>query len=144
MLEFIFKYWIEFLFGIVIAIGSYMIKRTLKSFRQERAEEKETFLNGIKKEIRAEFELSNKRETELADQIKVLKAGLLSIQGRTFKSNCRRLLDQNHDITLEEYEEITKDHEAYNSLGGNHNGDQLYLLVRKKVENSWANRDINT
>ena len=138
MLEFILKYWIEFLFGIVIAIGSYMIKRTLKSFRQERAEEKETFLNGIKKEIRAEFERSNKRETELADQIKVLKAGLLSIQGRTFKSNCRRLLDQNHDITLEEYEEITKDHEAYNSLGGNHNGDQLYVLVRKKVEDSWA------
>ena len=138
MLEFILKYWIEFLFGIVIAIGSYMIKRTLKSFRQERAEEKETFLNGIKKEIRAEFERSNKRETELAEQIKVLKAGLLSIQGRTFKSNCRRLLDPNHDITLEEYEEITKDHEAYNSLGGNHNGDQLYVLVRKKVEDSWA------
>ena len=34
MLEFVLKYWIEFLFGGVIAIGSYMIKRTLKSFRQ--------------------------------------------------------------------------------------------------------------
>lgn len=138
MLEFVLKYWIEFLFGGVIAIGSYMIKRTLKSFRQERAEEKEAFLEGIKDEIRAEFERSNKKETELAEEIKVLKAGLLSIQGRTFKSNCRRLLDPDHDISLEEYEEITKDHDAYNSLGGNHNGDQLYQLVRKKVEDSWA------
>jgi hypothetical protein len=138
MLEFVLKYWIEFLFGGVIAIGSYMIKRTLKSFRQERADEKEAFLEGIKGEIRAEFERSNKKETELAEEIKVLKAGLLSIQGRTFKSNCRRLLDPDHDISLEEYEEITKDHEAYNSLGGNHNGDQLYQLVRKKVEDSWA------
>jgi hypothetical protein len=138
MLEFVLKYWIEFLFGGVIAIGSYMIKRTLKSFRQERADEKEAFLEGIKDEIRAEFERSNKKETELAEEIKVLKAGLLSIQGRTFKSNCRRLLDPDHDISLEEYEEITKDHEAYNSLGGNHNGDQLYQLVRKKVEDSWA------
>ena len=138
MLEFVLKYWIEFLFGGVIAIGSYMIKRTLKSFRQERADEKEAFLEGIKDEIRAEFERSNKKETELAEEIKVLKAGLLSIQGRTFKNNCRRLLDPDHDISLEEYEEITKDHEAYNSLGGNHNGDQLYQLVRKKVEDSWA------
>jgi hypothetical protein len=138
MLDFVLKYWIEFLFGSVIAIGSYMIKRTLKSFRQERADEKEAFLEGIKDEIRAEFERSNKKETELAEEIKVLKAGLLSIQGRTFKSNCRRLLDPDHDISLEEYEEITKDHEAYNSLGGNHNGDQLYQLVRKKVEDSWA------
>ena len=138
MLEFVLKYWIEFLFGGVIAIGSYMIKRTLKSFRQERADEKEAFLKGIKDEIRAEFERSNKKETELAEEIKVLKAGLLSIQGRTFKSNCRRLLDPGHDISLEEYEEITKDHDAYNSLGGNHNGDQLYQLVRKKVEDSWA------
>ena len=138
MLEFVLKYWIEFLFGLVIAIGSYMIKRTLKSFRQERADEKEAFLEGIKDKIRAEFERSNKKETELAEEIKVLKAGLLSIQGRTFKSNCRRLLDPDHDISLEEYEEITKDHDAYNSLGGNHNGDQLYQLVRKKVEDSWA------
>ena len=138
MLEFVLKYWIEFLFGGVSAIGSYMIKRTLKSFRQERADEKEAFLEGIKDEIRAEFERSNKKETELAEEIKVLKAGLLSIQGRTFKSNCRRLLDPDHDISLEEYEEITKDHDAYNSLGGNHNGDQLYQLVRKKVEDSWA------
>ena len=138
MLEFVLKYWIEFLFGLVIAVGSFMIKRTLQSYRQERADEKESLLNGIKAEIRAEFERSNKKENELAEQIKVLKAGLLSIQGRTFKSNCRRLLDPDHEISLEEYEEITKDHDAYNSLGGNHNGDQLYMLVRKKVEDSWA------
>lgn len=138
MLEFVLKYWIEFLFGVVIAVGSFMIKRTLKSYRQERADEKDSLLKGIKAEIRAEFERSNKKENELADQIKILKTGLLSIQGRTFKSNCRRLLDPDHEISLEEYEEITKDHEAYNSLGGNHNGDQLYILVRKKVEDSWA------
>ena len=138
MLEFVLKYWIEFLFGVVIAVGSFMIKRTLQSYRQERADERESLMRNIKAEIRAEFERSNKKENELAEQIKVLKAGLLSIQGRTFKSNCRRLLDPDHEISLEEYEEITKDHDAYNSLGGNHNGDQLYMLVRKKVEDSWA------
>lgn len=138
MLEFILKYWIEVLFGAVIAIGGYMVKRTLKSYRQERLEEKNAFLESIKKEISAEFERSNTRETELAGEIKTLKAGLLSIQGRAFKNNCKRLLDPDHEISLEEYEEITKDHDAYNSLGGNHNGDELFILVRKKVEESWV------
>lgn len=138
MLEFILKYWIEVLFGAVIAIGGYMVKRTLQSYRQERLEEKNAFLESIKKEISAEFERSNSRETELAGEIKTLKAGLLSIQGRAFKNNCKRLLDPDHEISLEEYEEITKDHDAYNSLGGNHNGDELFILVRKKVEESWV------
>jgi hypothetical protein len=138
MLEFILTYWIEVLFGAVIAIGGYMVKRTLKSYRQERLEEKNAFLESIKKEISAEFERSNSKETELAGEIKTLKAGLLSIQGRAFKNNCKRLLDPDHEISLEEYEEITKDHDAYNSLGGNHNGDELFILVRKKVEESWV------
>lgn len=138
MLEFILNYWIEVLFGAVIAIGGYMVKRTLKSYRQERLDEKNAFLKSIKKEISAEFERSNSKETELAGEIKTLKAGLLSIQGRAFKNNCKRLLDPDHEISLEEYEEITKDHDAYNSLGGNHNGDELFILVRKKVEESWV------
>ena len=138
MLEFILNYWIEVLFGAVIAIGGYMVKRTLKSYRQDRLDEKNAFLESIKKEISAEFERSNSKETELAGEIKTLKAGLLSIQGRAFKNNCKRLLDPDHEISLEEYEEITKDHDAYNSLGGNHNGDELFILVRKKVEESWV------
>lgn len=144
MVDFILRYWIEVLFGLVVAAGSFVVKRTLTSFKQERANEKKEFLEGIQKEIRAEFERSNKKEIELQNEIKTLKSGLLSVQGRMFKSDCKKLLEEDHEITLEEYEEITRDHHAYNSLGGNHNGDQLYLLVRKKVENSWANRDINT
>ena len=138
MSDFILKYWIEFLFGGVIAIGSFIIKRTLKSFRLERAQEKETFLQGIKDQISAEFKRSAQKENELAAEIKILKAGMLSMQGRVFRNNCERLLDPSHEITLEEYEEITKDHEAYNSLGGNHTGDELFKLVRKKVEDSWT------
>lgn len=137
MLEFIIKYWLEFVFGLVIAVGGYVIKRTLKSYHQERTDEKKEFLKEIQKEIQKEFERSNKREIELQNEIKTLKAGLLSIQGRAFKATCRKLLEEDHEISLEEFEEVSKDHDAYNSLGGNHNGDQLFQLVRKKVEYSW-------
>lgn len=69
-------------------------------------------------------------------ELKYLKAGLLSMQGKQFKENCRKLLEDEHVITFEEWEEIDADHEAYNGLGGNHNGDYLYELVKKKVEHS--------
>ena len=138
MLEFILQYWIEFLFGLVITAGGFIIRRILKSYKQERVEEKKEFLKEIQKEIKSEFTGRDQKDIEFQNEIKALKNGLLSIQGRTFKASCKKLLEEGHEITLEEYEEITKDHDAYNSLGGNHNGDQLYRLVRQKVENSWT------
>lgn len=138
MLEFILQYWVEFLFGLVVAAGGFIIRRILKSYKQERAEEKKEFLEEIQRKIKSEFTERDQKDVELQSEIKALKNGLLSIQGRTFKANCKKLLEEDHEITLEEYEEITKDHDAYNSLGGNHNGDQLYRLVRQKVENSWT------
>lgn len=63
-----------------------------------------------------------------------LKRGLLSVQGRQFKADCKRLLDPNHVITIEEFQQINEDHEAYHALGGNHNGDAIFELVKKKAE----------
>lgn len=70
----------------------------------------------------------------LAKDLSGIKAGMLSMQGKEFRANCRKLLAEDHEITLDEWEEIDADHEAYNSLGGNHRGDQLYSLVKKKAE----------
>ena len=66
------------------------------------------------------------------DEMKSIKQGMLSVQGRNFKSDCRALLADEHVISLMEYENITADHETYNSLGGNHEGDALYDLVNAK------------
>ena len=38
-----------------------------------------------------------------------------------------------HTISLDEWEEIDADHEAYNRLGGNHKGDELFRLVKEKA-----------
>ena len=54
------------------------------------------------------------------------------MQGKVFKGDCRRLLEPNHIITEEEYEDIVADHKSYNGLGGNHIGDSLFLSVMKK------------
>lgn len=76
-----------------------------------------------------------------SNQLNTLKAGLLSMQGKEFRNNCRRLLDKTHAITLDEWEEINTDHEAYNGLGGNHRGDELFELVRKKAEGQLTKSD---
>ena len=63
-----------------------------------------------------------------------LRAGLLSIQGKSFKEKCHELLNNEHKITIEELENITKDHEAYKGLGGNHEGDTLFNLIIEKAK----------
>lgn len=74
--------------------------------------------------------------TVVSGELNALKAGLLSIQGKEFRDNCRKLLEPEHIITIDEWEELDADHEAYNGLGGNHKGDNLFDLVKKKFENT--------
>ena len=92
-------------------------------------------------ESKADDEVLQKQISNLSNEMKSLKKGLLSIQGKEFKANCRKLLEDGHEITLDEWEEIDADHEAYNGLGGNHKGDQLYGLVKKKEEKNIKKRN---
>lgn len=87
-----------------------------------------------RKESKADDAVLQQQIHTLSDEMGYLKAGLLSLQGKEFRADCRRLLEDGHEITLDEWEEIDADHEAYNGLGGNHKGDSLFELVRKKVE----------
>lgn len=76
-------------------------------------------------------------ESEISDTRKALDSimkGLLSVQGRQFKKHCRELLEKGHEITTAEYEEIVSDHEAYNGLKGNHEGDALFDAVEVKYK----------
>lgn len=66
--------------------------------------------------------------------MEVVTSGILSIQGIHFRSSCRLLLDPSHVITIDEFEQITHDHETYNKLGGNHIGDALFKQVEIKFQ----------
>lgn len=66
------------------------------------------------------------------NNLTALTEGILSIQGRQFKEECRALLENDHEITLKEFEYITNEHRIYNALRGNHDGDDLYNLVETK------------
>lgn len=83
----------------------------------------------------------NERDEQLLEEDKkiyaemdVIKDGMLSIQGRAFKADCRRLLEEGHTITLKEYEDLLAEHIVYNGLGGNHEGDGLFSMVQAKYQ----------
>lgn len=156
MLDFIFKYWVEFLFGIIAVGITAFFKQFFAMYKKEHARAQEELCTKLSKEITENFDkahketlvaydLSQKDDKKLQtqidfmqDEMKSVKKGLLSVQGKQFKEECRRLLEDGHDITLDEFQELDTDHEAYNALGGNHNGDHLFDLVKKKVENTLA------
>lgn len=91
-------------------------------------------LEAGREESKSDDAVLEKEISALEKNITALTAGVLSMQGKEFKNNCRKLLAEDHVITLDEWEELDKDHTAYNGLGGNHKGDHLFSLVKKKVE----------
>ena len=194
MVEFIIKYWIEFVFGLV-TLGLGAIAKYYHSLAKEHKKTKEeAFMTKIHEDIESSFKkatttsleqvvdlnkqavqenlnrfnlistkmaehekeakteynkmfsklhteiedvksCSDNNEKALTDSLVVLTEGVLNIQGRDFKKACRELLDPNHNITEEEYEEISHDHDVYKKLGGNHNGDTLFEAVKAKYQN---------
>lgn len=143
------KYWIEVVFGLLVAGGGWFIKRYFSLETMRRQKEQDEFYNKIKNEINREHENSLKDDEALHTEVNglsvvlnSLKKGLLSVQGRQFKADCKKLLAVDHIMTIEEYQQINEDHQAYHALGGNHNGDALFELVKKKAEKEVNIEDI--
>lgn len=80
--------------------------------------------------------LIEKKIDTLEDNLNTLKDGILSLQRKEFKEECRRLLNQKESITYEQYTILQREHTVYNSLGGNHEGDQLFKLASMRYANT--------
>ena len=161
----IIKYIVEGILALICGAIAFFVKRYINFEKKERKREQQEYREQIKAEIKTSSEKLvkevmkkstegdqqlqqqvNDLKTELDntqnkisainDETSALKAGMLSMQGKEFRASCSALLEENHVITLDEWEEIDADHEAYNRLGGNHKGDSLFELVKKKFENS--------
>ena len=110
-----------------------LVKQSQDTYIEITTKVQEAMLTG-RDESKADDAYLQGQISEMSSELGFLKAGLLSIQGKEFRENCRKLLADDHEITLDEWEDIDADHEAYNGLGGNHKGDHLYELVKKKAE----------
>ncbi len=164
MPEFILKYWVEVVFGLIVSGLSFACRRYWKLWRAEqqhqKTEEQEAFYNGILEKIDERFEKmneclkeTNNRITALDDKVeqkinevrkdvqssdaqqKILKEGLLSVQGNNFKRQCKALLEPTHKISETEWLQHQIDFEAYERLGGNDDGHDLHNAVAHKYYN---------
>lgn len=140
MLEFIAQYWLQFLLTLITGGLTLLCKKFWSLYQAEKKHQKtkewEAFYQGLKDTIKEGSEESKRGDAALQEQIDIMKGGILSIQKKNFKQDCRELLKEEHEITLEEFEAIQEDHNIYNSLGGNHDGDTLFDMVKKKATNN--------
>ncbi len=161
IIETIVKYWLQFALGIIASgltgLCSYFYHLYKKEKMATRAESEARFIKDVKdlisdnnrdimKVIREEEIASEKSDEKINSQMEqihqnltILTEGMLSIQGRQFKDECRALLKDNHIITLQEFENLSNEHRIYNCLKGNHEGDSLFSLVKVKYEAGLAN-----
>lgn len=85
--------------------------------------------------VKESDEKSIEEDKKIHKEIDVIREGMLSVEGRAFRNECRRLLENDHIITFNEYEAILAEHITYNNLGGNHEGDGLFSMVQAKYQN---------
>lgn len=140
MVEFIIKYWIEFLLGLITTALSFACKKFYKLYQSEKqhqkTKEQTAFYDDLKETIREVGKEALEGDQKLQEQINKITSGVLSIQGKNFKQDCRELLKEGREITLTEFEAIQEEHNVYQTLGGNHDGDTLFEMVVKKATRS--------
>ena len=138
LLDFVIKYWVEFAFGLIVTGGGYFIRRYLKMRENEQNIERTKFYDNFKKDIFIKYDEIKKEsengDLELQKQLDLLRKGILSLQKKEFFKECQALLEEDHELTLDEYQQCIEDHDAYNGLKGNHRGDSLFALVEEKAK----------
>ena len=157
-LAFVEEYWLTFLFGLIATVLSGWIlkmkgvftkgKETLKNeedkkiLKKAKKTSEEKDLQLLKKIQQIDTKnimatnLIAERLTNTELTLERLRKGVLSLQGKQFKNDCRYWLQDDKVLTLDKYTELENEHEVYNSLGGNHEGDVLFNLIEEKYKNS--------
>ena len=161
MVEFILKYWVEVLFGIVVTVGGFLLKHHFKLFKESLDHKMEERDDKLLEKMTKVLTVSNKtiqdsidklrsdtkddidgiyvELVDLKDDIKdvrkdveSIRRGVLDIQGPQFKAKCKEVLQDSHQITVDEWLALKKEYEIYTGMGGNSDGSELYNLVHEK------------
>lgn len=148
ILEWLGKYWLEWLCGLVATGALFFAKHYIKIQRQvneEKWKDKEKKMcgkiittledriQGVEDKSAAEDVIIHKELDKIHSEVDTVESGILSIQGKQFREMCENLLKQDY-ITIEEYEEFEEEYAVYKSLGGNHRGDSLHARVVAKCD----------
>ena len=159
--EFILKYWVEVLFGIIVTVGGFLLKHHFKLLKESLDHKMEERDDKLLEKMTKVLTASNKtiqdsidklrsdtkddidgvyaELVDLKDDIKdvrkdveSIRRGVLDVQGPQFKAKCKEVLQDSHQITVDEWLALKKEYEIYTGMGGNSDGSELYNLVHEK------------
>ena len=148
ILEWLGKYWLEWLCGLIATGVLFFAKHYIKIQRQvneEKWKDKEKNMcgkiittledriQGVEDKSAAEDVIIHNELDEIHSEVDTIESGILSVQGKQFREMCEDLLKQDY-ITVEEYEKFEEEYAVYKGLGGNHRGDSLHARVVAKVD----------
>lgn len=134
-------------------IGS-IVKNNLEIMTNRQNSFEERIENGVFAKVEEKEEEFNKEEKTLLEKMTTLsgqiensikaadirKQGLLYLYKKNFLEDCERLLESEHIITHDEYEDICQAHKHYKDLGGNHQGDILFKAIEEKYLKAQKNK----
>ena len=125
LIEFIAKYWLEVLFGLICSGVALSVKHHLKLAKLDKERHEQDLIGSIEKKLDKQSEnmqaqmkecygnlisvvndynqKSIEADKHIHGEIDAIKDGMLSIESRAFKNDCHRLLDHNHVILIDEY-----------------------------------------
>ena len=69
---------------------------------------------------------------DVRKDVESIRRGVLDVQGPQFKAKCKEVLQDSHQITVDEWLALKKEYEIYTGMGGNSDGSELYNLVHEK------------
>lgn len=159
--EFILKYWVEVLFGIVVTGGGFLLKHHFKLFKESLDHKMEDRDDKLLDKVAKLLAAGNKTIQESIDKLRSdtkddidgvyvelvdlkddikdirkdvesIRRGVLDVQGPQFKTKCKEVLQDSHQITVDEWLALKKEYEIYTGMGGNSDGSELYKLVHEK------------
>ena len=142
-MEFIAKYWLEFVFGL-IALGMTGVAKhfynlvkdgkQLRKNKEEKSQDDKTAeaIDNLRTEIREDLEKHRAENAIQNKKIDSVMQGILALWKRVFMEDGEKLLQPTHRITYDEFMDFTHAHVIYNNLGGNSEGDELYQMVSRK------------
>ena len=139
MVDFIVKYWLEFVFSIIAAGLGFFARHYYKLWQESQNSQKEKMRADILKEMQAE---NQKQFDDLQSSINQLMKVVLTVQGKQFRTDCKDLLtDTRRIITYDQFDNLHSEYEIYESLGGNGLGKELFNLVQEKYSNQITGKD---
>lgn len=143
MFDFIVKYWLEVVFGIMVAALGAFARHYYKLWQESQNIQKEKMRADILKEMQNE---NQKQFDKLQASIDQLMKVVLTVQGKQFRVDCKELLtgENNQVITYDQFDNLHTEYEIYKSLGGNGLGEQLFALVQEKYSNQITGKDYAT